>query len=88
MCDAYKLSLIINITFRFFYRYLAVFFLDLPCWDAYIKANSAEMVGRLLKRGHPDPYLQCVKFSILYIKIIIIIIIITKHVLTMERSSI
>ena len=42
----------------FFYRYLTVF-LGLPYWDAYIKANSAEMGGRPLKRGHPDPYLQC-----------------------------
>ena len=38
-------------------------------------------------KGAPDPYLQCLKFSILYQKIIIIITII-KHVLTMERSSI
>ena len=48
-----RLSFIVNYKhyIHFFYRYLAVFFLDLPCWDAYVKANSAEMVGRPLKRS-------------------------------------
>ena len=48
-----RLSFFVNYKhyIHFFYRYLAVFFLDLPCWDAYVKANSAEMVGRPLKRS-------------------------------------
>ena len=84
-----RLSFIVNYKhyIHFFYRYLAAFFSWIYHVGMHMLKQTVQKWSDVPLKGAPDPYLQCLKFSILNQKIIIIITII-KHVLTMERSSI